>query len=445
MVAFSALMNAAYDALATNSSGASSPANGPGSAPLEFQSWFDTTDVNLPVFRFFDGVSWDRIGTLDVVNSNWLPQLGGGVATLPSASTTNIGAQPQTFITVSGTTTINSFGSAAKTGEMKLVNSSGTFTIANSASILCPNGVNLSIAVGDAFFAVYKGGGVWAIVEYVPANSSPQVPYSGGVWTNGSPVATVSRLDRLLVGTSAVNSGDSPTTTKDWLETLIANTTTFAQLAGITPKSGIGTLGGARTSDTASGSNAIGVGGFVNNDSGGVNQRGYALYGEAWHNNATARFTTALELDIVNKITPVVTIDPWNVDPGSQTAALWLASGGSRAGVHPASAAHVILANGTTFDKGIVIQEGALTSSTGIALALPTGYQIGWYVSAGVLGSTIQATINGIALSKVLTAGNGTVGPMTMGSAGPAGANAGVQEWMVVTSNAGVTRYIPLF
>jgi len=167
MVAFAALMNAAYDALATNSSGASAPANGPGNAPLEFQSWFDTTSVNFPVLRFFDGVNWDRTGTLDVVNSNWLPQLGGGVATLVAAATVNIGASPQTLITISGATTITSFGSAAKVGEMKLVYAGGSFTLTNSGAIVCPNGQNITVRVGDSFFVGYLGSGNWQVLGYV--------------------------------------------------------------------------------------------------------------------------------------------------------------------------------------------------------------------------------------------------------------------------------------
>lgn len=167
MVSFAALMNAAYDALATQNSGASQPANGPGNAALEFQAWFDTTSVNFPVFRFFDGVNWDRVGTLDVVNSNWLPQLGGGTVTLPSAATVNIGASPQTIITISGSATISSFGSTGQVGEMKLVYASGAFAITNSGAIVCPNGLSINVRVGDTFFVGCLGSGNWQIFGYV--------------------------------------------------------------------------------------------------------------------------------------------------------------------------------------------------------------------------------------------------------------------------------------
>jgi len=172
MVAFATLMNTAYDALATQNSGAGTPANGPDSAPLEFQAWFDTTSVNFPIFKFFDGVNWPRVGTLDVANSNWLPKLGGGTATLASASTVNLGASPQTFITISGSASINSFGSAATVGEMRFILASGAFTLVNSANIICPNSASVTVSAGDSFIAAYNGAGQWQILGYVKPKST---------------------------------------------------------------------------------------------------------------------------------------------------------------------------------------------------------------------------------------------------------------------------------
>src|SRR5258706_14353915 len=117
MVTFAGLMNAAYNALASQNAGASAPANGPGSAAQEFQTWFNTTNVSFPILNVFDGVNWNKSGTLDVANSNWLPKMGGGMATLASASTVDLGSSPQTFITISGGVTISSFGMAATVGE----------------------------------------------------------------------------------------------------------------------------------------------------------------------------------------------------------------------------------------------------------------------------------------------------------------------------------------
>ena len=216
MVAFAALMNGAYNALASQSSGASNPVNGPGNAPLEFQNWFNTTNVNFPVKNVFDGVNWDRIGTLDVVGSNWLPKMGGGIATLASASTVNIGASPQTFITISGIATINSFGTAATIGEeRKLQFSSSLILVYNASFIITPSLSNLVTKSGDTCTAIYQGAGVWVIWGYTRGTALPglglptgavfwmpfqtlAIPISGAVKANGGTIGNVGTAASLL-------------------------------------------------------------------------------------------------------------------------------------------------------------------------------------------------------------------------------------------------------
>src|SRR5579883_2784055 len=117
MVTFAGLMNGAYNALATGSSGASAPANGPGSAPQALQCWWNTSSVNWPVLNVFDGVNWDSLGTLDVVDSNWFPKFGGGTATVSSSGSINLSTVPHNFVTIINAGTITSFGSGASIGR----------------------------------------------------------------------------------------------------------------------------------------------------------------------------------------------------------------------------------------------------------------------------------------------------------------------------------------
>jgi hypothetical protein len=199
MVTFSGLMNGAYNALASKNAGASAPANGPGSAPQEFQTWFSTISVNFPTLTYFDGVAWNRAGTLDVVNSNWLPKMGGGVATLPSAATVDIGASPQTFITISGSVTIASFGTAATVGEEKKLQFSGSPQITfNAGAIVTPTLGNINAQPGDTCTAIYQGSGIWLIWSYVRATLAAAITNAGlansAAWTlkgnnTGSPAA----------------------------------------------------------------------------------------------------------------------------------------------------------------------------------------------------------------------------------------------------------------
>jgi hypothetical protein len=208
MVTFAGLMNGAYNALATQNSGASAPTNGPSSAAQEFQTWFDTTNVNFPILKFYDGVNWDKAGILDVANSNWLPKMGGGMVTLASGATVNIGASPQTFITISGNTAITSFGTAATVGEERKLQFSGTLTLTyNAAAIVTPGLANIVTQPGDQCTAVYQGSSIWVIFGYVRGINSPgfSLPTGATFWmpTKNLAVAGAVRANALTIGSAS--------------------------------------------------------------------------------------------------------------------------------------------------------------------------------------------------------------------------------------------------
>lgn len=208
MVTFAGLMNGAYNALATQSAGASMPANGPGNVAQEFQTWFNTTNVNFPVMNFYDGTNWDNAGTLDVANSNWLPKMGGGMATLASASTVNIGASPQTFITISGGTTITNFGTAATVGEERKIQFSGTLTLTYGAStIVTPGLANIVTQPGDTCTAIYQGGGTWIIFGYARGLNLPgfTLPTGAAFWmpTKNLSITGAVRANALTIGSAS--------------------------------------------------------------------------------------------------------------------------------------------------------------------------------------------------------------------------------------------------
>ena len=259
-------------------------------------------------------------------------------------------------------------------------------------SILQFRAVNDANSAATAWMTVARGAG--ATVSSVTF-SAPQltVPYTAGLFSNGSPAANITRLDRLLVSTASVNSGDSPDTTKDWLETLIPNTTSIAQSASITPLSGIGILGASRASDVST-NDGQGVSAFNNCNT--TTSSCWGFYGEAWNNNGSnnAAFTTTMELDIVNKNATPVTIDPYSINPGGETAGIWLASGGSRSGAQTASAAMVVLNNGANFNAGIIFSSNSIAGG-GPAILMPSNYQVVWYISHGVTGGSIASSSGG--------------------------------------------------
>jgi len=87
-----------------------------------------------------------------------------------SASTTDIGATPYLSITVTGTTTITSFGSSAPTGAVKFVKFSGALLLThNATSLILPGGANVSTTTGDCLTARHEGSGNWRVLHYTYA------------------------------------------------------------------------------------------------------------------------------------------------------------------------------------------------------------------------------------------------------------------------------------
>lgn len=96
---------------------------------------------------------------------------------LASASTTNLGSLTSRNITITGTTTISSFGSSASTSyPVYRIKFSGILTLTyNAASMILPGSVNITTAANDAAVAIYLGSGNWQIVSYTRASGLPLV------------------------------------------------------------------------------------------------------------------------------------------------------------------------------------------------------------------------------------------------------------------------------
>ncbi|WP_301763369.1 hypothetical protein [Burkholderia orbicola] len=168
-----------------------------------------------------------------------------------------------------------------------------------------------------------------------------------------------------------------------WLEALRPFTESIAELSVLSTIGQIGIIGASRTSDfgMAGSQGCIGVSGYANNNNTSALQTAYGGYFEA-RRQVGAGITQAVEIDIVN-FGSVGVVYPGNVYAPDLTSCLWLASGGDIAGAQGASLALGIIANGAPFDKGIVIQTGAVTAYSGEAVAFGLGRQNGivWYDS----------------------------------------------------------------
>jgi len=166
-------VNAALDALTTCNSGASQPLNSAG-APSIGQFWCSTATSGYLILKQYDGTSWQEVGRQDTTNHLWVPPVGGGVATLTSGSTVDLGSVPQAYVNVTGTTTITAFGASAQPGSWHTIKFAGILTLThNGTSLILPNaGNNITTAVGDTALAIYLGGANWLVANYTTASGA---------------------------------------------------------------------------------------------------------------------------------------------------------------------------------------------------------------------------------------------------------------------------------
>ena len=90
--------------------------------------------------------------------------------TVASAATCDIGAVDHGSITISGTTTITSFGTVSE-GIRKWLTFSGALTLThNATSLILPSGANITTAAGDVACMESLGSGNWRCLVYQRAN-----------------------------------------------------------------------------------------------------------------------------------------------------------------------------------------------------------------------------------------------------------------------------------
>lgn len=94
-------------------------------------------------------------------------------ATIASATTTDLASGSSNYVSITGVTTITSFGSnAATTNPVYFGRFTGALTLThNATSLILPGGANITTAAGDTFIAKYEGSGNWRVTQYTVAAS----------------------------------------------------------------------------------------------------------------------------------------------------------------------------------------------------------------------------------------------------------------------------------
>lgn len=104
----------------------------------------------------------------------------GAEDTVASATTTDIGATVSENVSITGTTTITGFGTAAA-GIKRWGRFTGILTLThNGTALILPGAANITTAAGDRFVAVSLGSGNWCVHSYTKANGEAVVGGAGG-------------------------------------------------------------------------------------------------------------------------------------------------------------------------------------------------------------------------------------------------------------------------
>lgn len=113
---------------------------------------------------------------------NWIVLHGSSLrtqtTTVASASTTDIGATASQRISVTGTTTITSFGTVPN--QLRFVTFAGALTLThNATTLILPGGANITTAAGDAACFSSDASGNWRCLSYQKADGTAVVGGAG--------------------------------------------------------------------------------------------------------------------------------------------------------------------------------------------------------------------------------------------------------------------------
>ena len=132
--------------------------------------------------------------------------VSGVEQSIASAATTDIGSLVTNSVQITGTSTINSFGTNYR--GPKYIRFASGLTINNSALLVCPGGSNVTIVAGDSCIAVPKAtAGVadgWVIISLTKSTSSSA---TGGGATGATGNYIFYENDQTVTGDYTLNNG----------------------------------------------------------------------------------------------------------------------------------------------------------------------------------------------------------------------------------------------
>lgn len=109
----------------------------------------------------------------------------GVEVSIASATTTDLGSLASKLVSITGTTTITSFGSTASTLDpIYFIQFAGVLTLThNGTSLIIPGSTNITTAAGDMAIVKYEGSGNWRVLNYMRASGLPVVSPTSSPFT----------------------------------------------------------------------------------------------------------------------------------------------------------------------------------------------------------------------------------------------------------------------
>lgn len=160
--------------------------------------------------------------------TNFTGAFNGTYTTAASSNTLDLSTIKANYISITGTNTINSFGTV-QAGAQRTILFNGTLTVTSSTNIVLPGSTSIQTAANDIMVIVSDGSGVWRCVSYAKADESfISFPSSVTGFTTG--LTVVSSYKMLTRNTYLFNLYTSVTTST---ATTVTFTTPFNYPSGL--------------------------------------------------------------------------------------------------------------------------------------------------------------------------------------------------------------------
>ena len=168
-------------------------------------------DNNSQLISPADLRSWLDDGTTSFVTQKDKSTLENAIfenqgSTLAAAATVDLNAATGNYLHISGTGTINSFGTCPAGARFILMFEAAATLTYNGTSLIIPGGTNKTVVAGDCCMIVSEGSGNWRIVGYfvaAGAGSGTVTSITAGTGLNGGTITSSGTIDLANTAVSA--------------------------------------------------------------------------------------------------------------------------------------------------------------------------------------------------------------------------------------------------